>query len=383
MGGFLGGLGELLLGANSLKRIKDDGFDWREQDKFKDFERNKAREQYGTSLAKDYLTATDEPDESVAAQAYGPDVDRKRLSLLLGAAGGQARQSKSSLRATDAYYDAQLEDKKQAGRVDLLNERSKDVQELETLRERHRRERTLSPADTAKMKQLEDLERARIAKYGTGGGRGGGRGSFDKIVGANEQGVAGTWRINRDTNEREFFPSNPTVGTRGKGEARGTAITTFTRLLQNFDAIGEAPEDGLEARARGAKLAAQAAAGYVPSLRTYKKGVRGFVPLMARALGHVGVLTELDVERSEELFPTEFDTREEKAQKVDLLNDIMAGNAPLPWQLGSLGGKPIAYVGDDDQVTDYGGQGAAPQNPLAPLRSGAPPKKRKYTIVQE
>jgi hypothetical protein len=69
-----------------------------------------------------------------------------------------------------------------------------------------------------------------------------------------------------------------------------------------------------------------------PSVDLYRTGVRGFVPLFARSVGHVGVLTELDVQRTEDLFPRTGDAADVTAEKLARLNRIMTGQEPAPFE---------------------------------------------------
>lgn len=110
-------------------------------------------------------------------------------------------------------------------------------------------------------------------------------------------------------------------------------MQAYDELMGIYDSFGGQPQGGLEARLGGLTRGAQATAGYNPEVQVYKAGVRGFVPLMARALGHVGVLTELDVERTEALFPKPGDTETEAMMKKAVLSDIMSGRRQPPFQL--------------------------------------------------
>lgn len=114
----------------------------------------------------------------------------------------------------------------------------------------------------------------------------------------------------------------------------------FDELMQVYDSMGGQPEEGISARLGGATRRGAAALGYNPEARTYAAGVRGFVPLMARALGHTGVLTELDVARTEALFPSPGDTAEEATQKRRILQEIMSGQRKPPFKVG--GSTPVA-----------------------------------------
>lgn len=90
---------------------------------------------------------------------------------------------------------------------------------------------------------------------------------------------------------------------------------------------------GLGARIRGMGRSAAGSMGMDSAADLYNTGVRGFVPLFARAVGHVGVLTELDVKRTEDLFPRfGADAEDVVREKLARLNRIMTGQEPLPFQ---------------------------------------------------
>jgi hypothetical protein len=103
-----------------------------------------------------------------------------------------------------------------------------------------------------------------------------------------------------------------------------------------------------------------------PYANRYKASIRGFVPLMARALGHVGVLTELDVERTEALFSGLGATEETDRLSDEMMRGIMSGQ--VPFQFGG-GGKPIGYVDENGDFTPMGGGGG--QAPALPGMAGS------------
>ena len=87
---------------------------------------------------------------------------------------------------------------------------------------------------------------------------------------------------------------------------------------------------GVRAKVGGIGDKVGAATGYSPDPQMYKSQVRGFIPLFARAVGHTGVLTEMDVQRTEALFPQFGESKEMAQRKMTRLNAIMAGKEPMP-----------------------------------------------------
>jgi hypothetical protein len=71
-------------------------------------------------------------------------------------------------------------------------------------------------------------------------------------------------------------------------------------------------------------------------LELYESQKSGFIPLLARAVGHTGVLTEQDVKRTEKLLPIlssifgRADTRVVAKRKLDRLRRIMGGEEEIP-----------------------------------------------------
>jgi hypothetical protein len=114
MGGFLGGLGTLFGGFNTARRIDEEGFDFREAERAKQFARDRAEEEArqadenrGIGLTSEYLLGGGQPDDEFAQQAFGPEVDEAKRRFYTGAAVGRGAQAKSSLegqRQTNRYY---------------------------------------------------------------------------------------------------------------------------------------------------------------------------------------------------------------------------------------------------------------------------------------
>lgn len=80
--------------------------------------------------------------------------------------------------------------------------------------------------------------------------------------------------------------------------------------------------EGLLAKMGGgaAKLAAKA--NYDDDVAEYQALVEGFTPLMARALGHTGVLTQQDVESVKALFPQPGNSKTLRDRKIARIRDI-------------------------------------------------------------
>jgi hypothetical protein len=156
--GFADGLRELLGGFNAVRRIDQDGFDWREKDAAAQFERDRARQVAGqqdedraVGQVTDALSAQDfdrEPDLS-AVQPLMQGIAQERQKALLETALGKRKQQKNYLEMLRGNNASTLQGLK-----------AEQAAELARLKEKLRNERTLSPADLAKMEQLERIKTA-------------------------------------------------------------------------------------------------------------------------------------------------------------------------------------------------------------------------------
>lgn len=66
-----------------------------------------------------------------------------------------------------------------------------------------------------------------------------------------------------------------------------------------------------------------AQAGIDPTVANYMDSIKGFIPILARAVGHVGVLTQQDVESALSLLPLPGISAEQRADKLAKLKTIL------------------------------------------------------------
>lgn len=129
---------------------------------------------------------------------------------------------------------------------------------------------------------------------------------------------------------------NVNAGVSAPQQAIAQAQKRATPVLQDLGTritdINAGSEGGFMARVGGMVRSGAAKAGLDSAADLYRTGVRGFVPLFARSVGHVGVLTELDVQRTEELFPRIGDSAAVTQEKLARVQRIMTGQEPLPFQ---------------------------------------------------
>lgn len=371
--GFLDGIGELLGGFNAQRRIDTEGFDWREQAAQREFERQREQEvarqadedrtigQLGDVLA----TQEGDPDPAAVESMIPGEVEQSRKGWMAKVALGQLPERKSRIEASkaNAAWNKQLLQGEQ--RMDQIELTGAQAQERDALKFKRDSGRTLNPAEQAKLDAYERVADKRISAMDRrgSGGRTGGRISFTKVP-TMRDGVSGTLLINQITGEERFEPAGPTAGTRGKEEAKASAMKAY-EAIRGLRAQIPPPENWVEAGITGIGREIGARTQANPVANRYKASIRGFVPLLARALGHVGVLTELDVERTEDLFSGLGATAETDRISDEMMRGIMSG--AQPFQFGQGGGKPIGYVDEQGNFTPMGG-GEAP--PAEAPRSG-------------
>jgi len=112
-------------------------------------------------------------------------------------------------------------------------------------------------------------------------------------------------------------------------------------------------QQGLLAKMSGgaAKLAAKA--NYDDDVAEYTALVSGFTPMVARALGHTGVLTQQDVDSVKSLFPLPGDSKTLRDRKMNRVLGIIgelegATNAPK----GGSGGGTVELIAPDGGILD-------------------------------
>jgi hypothetical protein len=97
-----------------------------------------------------------------------------------------------------------------------------------------------------------------------------------------------------------------------------------------FDSISELSErinvnQGVLAKAVGEVEKAKARVNLNDDVAEYQALVSGFTPLIARSVGHVGVLTEQDVQSVRQLFPKPGDSKSLRDRKIKRLMSIVGG----------------------------------------------------------
>jgi hypothetical protein len=172
--GFADGLRELLGGFNAVRRIDQDGFDWREKDKAAQFARDRAMQVAGqqdedraVGQVTDALSAQDfdqEPDLA-AVQPLLQGIAQERQKAFLATALGRRKQQKDYLEMLRGNNASTLQGLKGEQATELQGLRGEQAQELARLKAKLATERTLSPAEQARMDMLERQAAARAAQF--------------------------------------------------------------------------------------------------------------------------------------------------------------------------------------------------------------------------
>jgi len=158
------------------------------------------------------------------------------------------------------------------------------------------------------------------------------------------------------------FPSQPTAETQN----RATALGKIGPILNGISELSEKINvgKGIEAKARGEAEKAKARLNYNDDIAEYEALISGFTPMIARAVGHTGVLTQQDVDSVKALFPAPGDSKTLRDRKIARINTILSSAAGVP--------KLVAPASQTPPQLPGGNSGGAPGNPLGLT----PPTKR-------
>jgi len=105
--------------------------------------------------------------------------------------------------------------------------------------------------------------------------------------------------------------------------------TATTRAQPVLDSVAELSEkintqQGVIAKISGAVEKAKATANLSDDVGEYEALVSGFVPMLARMVGHTGVLTEQDVQSVRKMLPNPGDSKAMRDRKVARINKILS-----------------------------------------------------------
>jgi hypothetical protein len=118
---------------------------------------------------------------------------------------------------------------------------------------------------------------------------------------------------------------------RASRKAAGTTISAIENLSAKINV-----NQGVYAKITGAAERAKAQANLNDDVAEYESLIQAFTPLVARALGHTGVLTEQDVQSTRQIFPKPTDPKSLRDRKIARLRSFFqleegeGGAAPPP-----------------------------------------------------
>jgi hypothetical protein len=111
----------------------------------------------------------------------------------------------------------------------------------------------------------------------------------------------------------------------GSKTAEATDHNPAAITIDSLDELSERinTQDGLLAKAGSVFASAAAKANYDDDLAEYQALLRGAVPLVARRMGHTGVLTKEDVDSTMQMFPAVGDSKSLRDRKIRRIRSIM------------------------------------------------------------
>ena len=147
----------------------------------------------------------------------------------------------------------------------------------------------------------------------------------------------------------------PTADMRNRERSFATAAPVMSSISELSERINT--QAGLIAKMSGGVEKAKAQVNYNDDVAEYESIISGFTPLVARAVGHVGVLTEQDVQSVRKLFPTPGDSKTLRDRKIKRLEQIM-------------GGVQSALAGREPEQAKQAGPKAIPEGATGTTKDG-------------
>lgn len=129
------------------------------------------------------------------------------------------------------------------------------------------------------------------------------------------------------------FPAAPTTDERNRKASSGRAAPVLQAISELSERINVG--QGVAAKITGEVERKKAQVNLNDDISEYEAVVSGFTPLLARAVGHSGVLTEQDVQSVRKMLPAPGDSKSVRDRKVARIQTL----------LGDLGGTAQANSG--------------------------------------
>src|SRR3990167_1167156 len=158
------------------------------------------------------------------------------------------------------------------------------------------------------------------------------------------------------TNDGSAIGPAPTADQRN----RDTAMKRVDPVLASIAELSEKINTGkgLLAKLSGGVERAKAQANYNDDVAEYMSLIAGFTPMVARAVGHTGVLTQQDVDSVRELFPKPGDSKTLRDRKIARVKTILSG-APTASPSSAGGAGKISVTAPDGSVHPFDTQAQA------------------------
>lgn len=140
---------------------------------------------------------------------------------------------------------------------------------------------------------------------------------------------------NYDSASGRYFDVNTGKTLTGIDPAgEGSNTNKFSGATAALQAIGELSakintQQGLTAKISGAAERAKAQANMADDVAEYQAVVMSFTPLLARMMGHTGVLTEQDVVSTRQILPKPEDSKSVRDRKMKRIEAILGGQAGM------------------------------------------------------
>jgi len=138
------------------------------------------------------------------------------------------------------------------------------------------------------------------------------------------------------------LPPPPTAQERN----RSSSLNSITPILDGISELSEKINTGkgLMAKISGGVERARAEANYNDDVAEYEALISGFTPMVARAVGHTGVLTQQDVDSVRALFPRPGDSKSLRDRKIKRIKTVLGAQG--------MGDAPEVPSGTLDQALD-------------------------------
>jgi len=172
--------------------------------------------------------------------------------------------------------------------------------------------------------------------------------------------------LTREEAAGQDFAAGPTTDQRNRAAAVGRSATVLQSINELSERINTG--QGVIAKVQGAAARAAAQANLDDDVSEYQALVQMFTPLLARAVGHTGVLTEQDVASVRSGLPQPGDSKSVRDRKMARIDKIMGGTGGIDTGQGqkaattgfpaagterTVGGK--VYVSDGAKFVPKGG----------------------------